>query len=205
MLEIKDEILSGEPKYRFRDNNGNIIQDNVSIEQITPVIQEGTPVNKALVKGLQQEMLSDTKLLVAEYTSTEELKEIEIEGLDIEADGGVYDVIISGVSNSTGLRINGIADEAYSLDDSKGTYIPISISGKYGGVVNITLCKQDDEIFVNGICCSHVNYAYTIQNLKVIGGAVATDNLTSIQILNLDTTASQTLKAGFNIKIYKRR
>ena len=48
MLEVKDEILNGEPLYRMRDNNGNIIYDNFSLEMITEVIQGGTPLNKAL-------------------------------------------------------------------------------------------------------------------------------------------------------------
>lgn len=41
MIEVKDEILSGEVRYRIRDDNGNIIFDNLTIEQITPVVQEG--------------------------------------------------------------------------------------------------------------------------------------------------------------------
>ena len=41
----KDEILSDAEKYRIRKNN-EIIEDNISIEQITPTIQEPTPLNK---------------------------------------------------------------------------------------------------------------------------------------------------------------
>lgn len=48
MLDFKDEVLNGEPKYRLKDENGKVIYDNLSIEQITPVIQEGTPINKVL-------------------------------------------------------------------------------------------------------------------------------------------------------------
>lgn len=53
MIEVKDEILNGEPKYRLRDNNGNVIYDNVSVEMTTPVIEEGTPINKALFDNLK--------------------------------------------------------------------------------------------------------------------------------------------------------
>lgn len=56
MIEIKDEILTGEPRYRVRDNNGNITQDNVTIEQITPVKQEGTEINKKLLKDLYDDV-----------------------------------------------------------------------------------------------------------------------------------------------------
>lgn len=48
MKDFKDEILADEPKYRIRDENGNIILDNVTLEMITSVIQEPTPLNKAL-------------------------------------------------------------------------------------------------------------------------------------------------------------
>lgn len=59
MIEVKDEVLSGEARFRVRDNNGNIIFDNLTIEQITPVTQEGTPINKELFERLQ----SDTGLI----------------------------------------------------------------------------------------------------------------------------------------------
>lgn len=53
MLEVKDEILEGEPRYRIRDKNNNIINDDVLIEQKTPIIQEGTPLNKALFDSIK--------------------------------------------------------------------------------------------------------------------------------------------------------
>lgn len=55
-IEIKDEILTGEPRYRIRDNNGNIIQDNVAIEKTTPVKQEATPINKKLFQDLYNDI-----------------------------------------------------------------------------------------------------------------------------------------------------
>lgn len=48
MLEVKDEVLNGEPLYRGKDKNGNILFDEITIEMITEVLQEGTPLNKAL-------------------------------------------------------------------------------------------------------------------------------------------------------------
>ena len=53
MLEIKDEILESEARYRIRDNQGNIIFDNLTIEQITPIIQQGTPQNKVLYDSIK--------------------------------------------------------------------------------------------------------------------------------------------------------
>lgn len=55
-IEIKDEILTGEPRYRIRDNNGNILQDNIAIEKTTPVKQEATPINKKLFQDLYNDI-----------------------------------------------------------------------------------------------------------------------------------------------------
>ena len=53
-INVQDEILdvSGQldnnPRYRILDNNGAVLFDNVMLEIATPVIQEGTPINKIL-------------------------------------------------------------------------------------------------------------------------------------------------------------
>lgn len=61
LQEIKDEILENGPRYRIRDNNGNIIQDNINIEQITGIIQEGTPINKAVLSNIQGDLYSQDR------------------------------------------------------------------------------------------------------------------------------------------------
>lgn len=48
MINIKDEILGGEPRYKIVDSAGAVISNNCSIELITQLIQEGTPLNKEL-------------------------------------------------------------------------------------------------------------------------------------------------------------
>lgn len=52
MIEFKDEILNGEPRYRVRDIDGNLIHDNAAIEMSTDVIQEGTPLNKVFFEQI---------------------------------------------------------------------------------------------------------------------------------------------------------
>lgn len=60
MLNIKDEILdttgqtNSNPRYTIRDNNGNVLFDNVIIELKTPLIQEGTPLNKVVFDEIQE-------------------------------------------------------------------------------------------------------------------------------------------------------
>lgn len=48
MIDVQDEILNGEPKYRITGDAGNILAENANIEMTTPVQQPGTPLNKAL-------------------------------------------------------------------------------------------------------------------------------------------------------------
>lgn len=55
MIEVKDEILEGEPLYRFVDKDGNVILDNIKLEMKTPVIQAGTPLNKVLFDSIKED------------------------------------------------------------------------------------------------------------------------------------------------------
>lgn len=53
-LEVKDEVLSGEPLYVIKDSTGNVLYDNVKLELKTPLIQEGTELNKALFDKIDE-------------------------------------------------------------------------------------------------------------------------------------------------------
>ena len=52
MIDYKDEILESAPKYRIRDKSGNILFDELTIEQITPVLQDGTEQNQYLFSNI---------------------------------------------------------------------------------------------------------------------------------------------------------
>lgn len=213
MPTVNDEILDPSlqpdpnPRYTIRDNKGNIIHDNIQIEMKTPVVQNGTALNKAFFTKLYNTIMADTSELVVDYTSTEDIHQVEITGLDLNADGGVYDVVVAGEelnSNSEiEMRINGISDDVYSVDGATATEIQTGIKGAHGGISKFTIIKQGTEIFVSGTCCSHVNYAYTIQSMNVVGGAVTADNVTSLQFFS--DVDSYKIERGVNIKIYKRR
>lgn len=47
-LNVQDEIIEESIRYDIKDESGNIIYRNVGIEFITTLLQEGTPLNKAL-------------------------------------------------------------------------------------------------------------------------------------------------------------
>lgn len=60
MIDIKDEVLDtslqpdNNPRYTIKDNNGRVINDNVQIDLKTPVVTEGTPLNKATIERILQ-------------------------------------------------------------------------------------------------------------------------------------------------------
>ena len=61
LQDIKDEILESSPSYTIRDKNGNVTQDDIDIALKTPVIQEGTPINRALFRNLQGDLYTQDR------------------------------------------------------------------------------------------------------------------------------------------------
>lgn len=62
MLDVKDEILESEELFQLEDKNGNVILDNVRIKMKTPILQEGTPLNKVLFDSIKNDILSRLKI-----------------------------------------------------------------------------------------------------------------------------------------------
>ena len=62
MMEFLDEVLdtssqpNTNPRYTISDNAGNVINDNVQIDMKTPMVQTGTPLNKATFDNLQGDL-----------------------------------------------------------------------------------------------------------------------------------------------------
>lgn len=73
MIDVKDEILDGDPKYRIRNKNGDILFDNLTIEQISPVLQQPTPLNKALFDNIYGNIS-----LTREYTKIRAILDMKI-------------------------------------------------------------------------------------------------------------------------------
>lgn len=183
-IEIKDEILENSPKYRLRDGNGNIIHDNISIEQITPIIQEGTPINKELLENIQQQMFLDTRLLVAEYKLTQTLEEVTIEGLSLVNDGGIYDITFVGKTRQVAIK-----------SDTFSTFlIASSNSSNFATVCNITIAKAGNTMV--GVAIAKDS---TDVSTKAFGQTTSATDMTSI------TFTAPSISSGTEIKIFKRR
>lgn len=61
MIEVKDEIIDGEAKYRFRNKDGNIVLDDLTIEQISELVQVGTEINKKLFDSIHEHLIFNSK------------------------------------------------------------------------------------------------------------------------------------------------
>lgn len=209
MIEIKDEILTGEPRYRVRDNNGNIIQDNVTIEQITPVKQEGTEINKSLFTNFNNGIMDETKEAIFDYTLTEDAEQFDINGLDLLADGGLYELIVIGGVNKAsgavglGMRINGITDSVYagksysasSINSRDYIDIGCATAGMTTTLIGLIDGVRATSIGVDGASTEHF-YNAKVANIV---------NVTSISIVLPSNSTATGVKAGTQIKLYKRR
>ena len=47
-LNVQDEVLGDVPLYRIKDSSGKVIYDNCTIDMITSILTDGTPLNKLL-------------------------------------------------------------------------------------------------------------------------------------------------------------
>lgn len=71
MKIVIDEVLNGEPKYKIVDNKtGETIYEDVSIVLDTEVLQEGTPINKALFDSIQGDIYRVDKYTAPKFNES---------------------------------------------------------------------------------------------------------------------------------------
>ena len=103
--KIYDEVLNGNPKYILRDSNGNVLEDDVDIALKTPVVQQGTPINKALIENIQGDLYTQDSFntpTISNYTTILDLEKLSMASTSITAEfediayaNGVY-VVVGG-------------------------------------------------------------------------------------------------------------
>ena len=68
MKTVIDEVLNGEPLYQIIDEvTGKVISGRAKILLTTPVLQEGSPINKALFDSIQGDVYRVDKYTMPEY------------------------------------------------------------------------------------------------------------------------------------------
>lgn len=88
-LNVQDEIPSGEIRFDIKTDDGKVIYSNVDITMITKLLQEGTPLNKALhdkidVIGECVQALSDVGEDVKKFIETGEFQGMKLFQIDSE-------------------------------------------------------------------------------------------------------------------------
>lgn len=214
MIEIKDRVPAQPGRFKIIKEDGSY--EYVTLERADEPVEEGSAINKALLEGIQTEMLEDSKQLVAEYTLEEDTAQIDIQGLDIVADGGVYDIVVAGHTNNSSqsihMRINEDEVGPYYYGTSTGSYttnrsyIDTGCGGEsnsYDGFSTTTLyCNGNNAILWHTISNSIGGSNEGKGSIKF--GMIQThSNITSLQFL--EAYRNSNLVAGTTVKIYKRR
>ena len=178
---------------------------------------EGTAINKALLEGIQNDLMQNTELIVAEYTATSDVSSIEFTDLDFGADGSFYEIIISGnMYESTAsprplLQLNNITSGYYynlststsNVQSSTGLLLETNYK-KYMQIV-ATLTRTDDKYILRSTATvTDGSTGGSIVYTRLISSYVTSSaNVTSMTFLTNDSRDKY--KSGTNIKIIKRR
>lgn len=227
MLDIKDEILSGSPRYTIRDNNGNVLQDDVQIDLKTPVVEEGTPINKAtLSKFIQFENIleytptndynpatkkyvDDKRRLIAEYEVTAEVSTITFNRLGLtagdvfEMEFDLYDVASNYITltvnnDNTAKKTCSTIGENYILDYANRD----RVWAIFRGIVTNKLMTMIGLSSVSDIRENTTNPS--ISGRGPIGFHYEYPSSTTIQKFSFGTiTTGASFKIGSTIKIYR--
>lgn len=219
MIEFKDEILNTSsqidinPRYTLRDNQSNIISDDVQIELKTPVTA-GTPLNRATFMELQNSMIQDTANLVLDYTVDEDTQQLDIINIDLH-NKGIYEIFLTGK-----LRYS-LTKLYLQINDITTGYLN-AVNGSYSSTMNTSFysgCQDDIGTSSKIIMMSDGVYTYSIAHgvyfnstgsnrlsEDISSGAVAnSENISKITLFQGSGGSSTGLAKGFNVKIYKRR
>lgn len=206
--------LDQDPRYTVRDNNGNVLFDNVKIELKTPVSVEGTDINKATLEGIQTDLMNETKLVVSEYTVTTATAVIEFDNLNFEDDGSFYEIICSGKSTYSSsaimyLQINDItsnyivrSDGASSSNSRIGFELGSVRDDGFQSILFLTL--ENGRYFTHTLVNDANGSTEVSVTNRYAGMLVSNESLTKLRFL-WDTGSSATFGVGTTIKIIKRR
>lgn len=154
--------------------------------------------------------ISSGKNVVFEYILTEDLEQIDINDLDLLTDGGFYELLVIGGGNKSsdtiglGVRINGISDDVYKGKTYNSSSVSTTNYISIGCGANGMSISQFG-IFDNVLCVTSIGQknktAVHFYNASVDG----VSNVTSISIVIPSNSLAKAIKAGTQIKLYKRR
>lgn len=123
MIEVKDEILNGEPLYRIKDNQGNILHDNITIEMITQLIQAGTPINKVLFDSIKEDIF-EYKEPIYTFKPTVSYLENYVPKLNSNNESGFEITSTAYVANNAFYKL---FDGSVSVEFARDEYLQIKL------------------------------------------------------------------------------
>ncbi len=192
-------------------------EEYVVLEHADEPTTEGTPINKALLEGIQNDLMSNTELIVAEYTANSDVSSVEFTDLDFEADGGLYEIIISGnmlqyvatlrmllqLNNITSGYYYNLSTSTNSSNSSTGLVLEtafkdyVQVTAKLTRIGNKYLLSSISTA-TDGSTSGSIVYTHLVSSY-----VTSSSNVTSMTFLSND--AGNKIKKGTNIKIIKRR
>lgn len=183
-------------------------EEYVVLEHADEPTTDGTPINKATLEGIQNDLMSNTELIVAEYTAEANVSSIEFTGLDFENDGSFYEIIFSGKSSSTSsaslrFQVNDITT-GYSYKSSSANNPTTSSPYIQTGSINNEALHIISISKTNNVYAMLTNYVLNTSTLSYgsyIGFLSNSENITKLTF----TPSAGNFVVGTNIKIIKRR
>jgi hypothetical protein len=191
----------------YKINNVDVISDKAKVD--------GSNLTAGNIDSFNAKLGSSTKIV--DITTTTDATSISIDELDLIADGGVYDIVFNGKATTAAdlfMRVNDISTNNYNYTilqfynnlgtvtgggSQSQTFFSIGSIWDVLTGINLTLTQKDENNLIMYFNEYGMDASYTYGR---VGGGIrpTTATITKITIY----TASSNIKAGSNIKIYKR-
>lgn len=181
-LNVKDEILSGEPLYRIKQGD-KTLYDNVTVEMTTAMEQQGTPINKKLFDKID---VNIENMLINKYITPT----ISFSGSKKQEYAISY-ISSMGSDNQDGFKVtsNDVSNEAYKIFsantltttlNSSNSFIQIELD-KHINIKSFSI-KVDyasaDDILIS------VYVSSDGKEFAILGEIYASEGETAINVIN---------------------
>ena len=176
MIEVKDEILNGEPRYKLTQNDDG----TYAIELVTPVIQEGTALNKAFFNIVMPSglicMWSGSQVPRGWFLCDGKNGTPDLRNRFIVGAGSEYTINSVGGFKETILNANQLPSHVHEIkvNANNSEYYTNKYEGSLGDEEGYVLGTRDGEskLCIPGedMDTQDLNYDFTIETTANVGG-----------------------------------
>jgi len=170
---------------------------------------EVTPINASNLNNIE-DGVENNDSLIAKQTVTSAVASVLFTGLDINADGGVYDIVVQGAQNTSSngfeMFVNGDAvstnyNSSFSLGSAVQTLQNNGLIGfmEIDKALNIITLSLNDDV----ASASQEGQRTALGDMMQCAWTkiAAVSNITTIEVM---MTGARTFNVGTVVKIYKR-